>query len=123
MKDRVVVITGASKGIGAELARQLAAQGAKLVLAARNTKDLESVAQACRALGAPVVTVRVKPRSGLASVTFAPDTAASLGSVTVPRREVVPDCANTIALMASKNPTSRITTHEAERIRSSLPPE
>src|SRR6185312_3724417 len=58
MKDNVVIITGASKGIGAELARQLAEKGAKLVLAARNAAELEAVAQACRAAGASVVTVR-----------------------------------------------------------------
>jgi len=40
MKDKVVVITGASKGIGAELARQLAPEGSKLVLAARSEKEL-----------------------------------------------------------------------------------
>jgi short-subunit dehydrogenase len=58
MKDNVVAITGASKGIGAELARQLAGKGAKLVLAARNAKELEAVAQECRKLGAAVVTVK-----------------------------------------------------------------
>ena len=58
MKDNVVAITGASKGIGAELARQLAAKGAKLVLAARSEKELEEVAEACRKLGAQVVTVK-----------------------------------------------------------------
>ena len=58
MKDNVVAITGASKGIGAELARQLAAKGARLVLAARNEKDLEAVAEDCRKAGAPVVCVR-----------------------------------------------------------------
>jgi short-subunit dehydrogenase len=58
MKDNVVAITGASKGIGAELARQLAAKGAKLVLAARSEKELEEVAVECRKLGASVVTVR-----------------------------------------------------------------
>ncbi|HTS86176.1 MAG TPA: SDR family oxidoreductase [Usitatibacter sp.] len=58
MKDNVVIITGASKGIGAELARQLAAKGAKLVLAARSTGELEAVAAECRKAGAPVVTVR-----------------------------------------------------------------
>ena len=51
MEDNVVAITGASKGIGAELARQLAAQGAKLVLAARNEKELEAVAEQCRKAG------------------------------------------------------------------------
>ena len=54
----VVVITGASKGIGAELARQLAARGARLALGARNLEELDQVAEACRALGATVITVR-----------------------------------------------------------------
>ena len=58
LNDNVVVITGASKGIGAELARQLAARGAKLVLAARNLAELDAVAEECRKSGAPVVTVK-----------------------------------------------------------------
>jgi short-subunit dehydrogenase len=58
MKDKVVVITGASKGIGAELARQLAKRGAKLVLAARNVQELEAVAEDCRKAGAAAITVK-----------------------------------------------------------------
>jgi 3-oxoacyl-[acyl-carrier protein] reductase len=58
VKDSVVAITGASKGIGAELARQLAAKGSKLVLAARSEKELEDVAAGCKKLGASVVTVK-----------------------------------------------------------------
>ncbi len=60
MSTRVVVITGASDGIGAEMARQLAAQegaGIKLVLAARNAAQLDAVAGACAALGAETFTV------------------------------------------------------------------
>jgi short-subunit dehydrogenase len=58
VKDKVVVITGASKGIGAELALQLAAKGAKLVLAARDLAQLESVAARCRAAGGSAIVVR-----------------------------------------------------------------
>jgi short-subunit dehydrogenase len=58
VKDKVVVITGASKGIGAELARQLAAQGAKLVLAARDLADLEKVAAECRKAGGQATAIR-----------------------------------------------------------------
>jgi short-subunit dehydrogenase len=59
MKDKVVVITGASKGIGAELARQLAAKGAKVVLAARDVAELEAVAGQCRAAGGQAMVVKV----------------------------------------------------------------
>ena len=45
--SKVIVITGASSGIGAELARQLAAQGHRLALAARREKELVEVAQQC----------------------------------------------------------------------------
>ncbi|NTX14374.1 SDR family NAD(P)-dependent oxidoreductase [Myxococcus sp. CA056] len=42
--DKVIVITGASGGIGAELARVAGARGAQLVLAARRRTELEAVA-------------------------------------------------------------------------------
>jgi len=47
MKDKVIIVTGASVGIGAALARELARQGAKLALAARDAEKLAEVAQDC----------------------------------------------------------------------------
>jgi short-subunit dehydrogenase len=57
-KDKVVVITGASSGIGRELAYQLAAQGAWLSLAARNAERLETVSAECQARGGRAITVQ-----------------------------------------------------------------
>ena len=51
----VVLVTGASSGIGAELALQLGARGAHLVLAARRVHELSVVADAARAAGAASV--------------------------------------------------------------------
>ena len=48
LHENVIIITGASSGIGRELALQLADQGAWLALAARNTERLEEVAAHCR---------------------------------------------------------------------------
>jgi short-subunit dehydrogenase len=55
--DRVIIITGASDGIGAELARQLSRDKPKLVLAARRLGVLEGVAAQCDALGATALAV------------------------------------------------------------------
>jgi NADP-dependent 3-hydroxy acid dehydrogenase YdfG len=55
MKDRVVVITGASSGIGAALAEVVASRGASPVLVARREKELADVAQRCGASVLPVV--------------------------------------------------------------------
>ncbi|MCA9610020.1 MAG: glucose 1-dehydrogenase [Myxococcales bacterium] len=44
MNDKVAIVTGASRGIGAEIARQLAAAGAKVVLASRKIEPLSALA-------------------------------------------------------------------------------
>jgi len=56
-KDNVVILTGASTGIGEALAHELAKQGAWLVLAARNAQKLEVVAAECRARGGRALVV------------------------------------------------------------------
>jgi NADP-dependent 3-hydroxy acid dehydrogenase YdfG len=47
MNDKVIVITGASSGIGAALAELLASRGASLVLVARRAPELQAVAARC----------------------------------------------------------------------------
>mmetsp|Transcript_12101 Transcript_12101/g.33501 ORF Transcript_12101/g.33501 Transcript_12101/m.33501 type:complete len:293 (-) Transcript_12101:1383-2261(-) len=53
--SRTVLITGASSGIGAELARQFAKENTHLALLGRNEERLTSVATECRELGAASV--------------------------------------------------------------------
>lgn len=47
-KDKTVIITGGSSGVGAATARLFADAGANLMLVARNRKNLEAVAEALR---------------------------------------------------------------------------
>ena len=47
LSDKVIVVTGASSGIGAALARQAAGAGARVVLAARRESVLHAVAADC----------------------------------------------------------------------------
>jgi NAD(P)-dependent dehydrogenase (short-subunit alcohol dehydrogenase family) len=56
-KDNVVIVTGASRGIGKELALVLAGLGARLALGSRNEQVLNEVAAECRLRGASVLVV------------------------------------------------------------------
>ncbi|MDM8162138.1 SDR family oxidoreductase [Labilibaculum sp. K2S] len=58
MKQKIVVITGASSGIGKALALEFASRGSKIVLAARNLEKLKEVEESILALGNEVLTVK-----------------------------------------------------------------
>eukprot|EP01079_Euglenida_sp_SAG-EU17-18_P004241 gene4241-4540_t len=60
-----ILITGASSGIGKELALQYAAKGARLALAARRKDMLDAVAKECRKAGANETHVHVADVSDL----------------------------------------------------------
>lgn len=51
IKDKVVIITGASSGIGEATAKMLASKGAKVVLGARNTEKLQRITDEIKANG------------------------------------------------------------------------
>jgi short-subunit dehydrogenase len=57
IKDSVVVITGASSGIGRATALRFAGKGARLVLAARGTEALDTLVKACRKRGGKAIAV------------------------------------------------------------------
>lgn len=57
LQPPVVIVTGASRGLGAATARALAAQGANLVLNARSADALEALVAQLRAQGAHAVSV------------------------------------------------------------------
>lgn len=51
LKDRIALITGASRGIGAAIAKRYAAEGAHVICVARTTGGLEELDDDIRALG------------------------------------------------------------------------
>ena len=55
LNDKVAVVTGASRGIGAETAREFARRGAAVVLAARSQHDVERVAADIRDAGGQAI--------------------------------------------------------------------
>ncbi len=57
LTDRVALITGPAKGMGANVTKAFAAEGCKLALIGRDTRAIEEVAQDIRAMGRPVIVI------------------------------------------------------------------
>ena len=57
LKDKVAIITGGGRGIGRAIAIAYAAEGARIVIAARSTEQLDEVATEITEQGAEVLTV------------------------------------------------------------------
>jgi len=58
MQNKVIIITGASSGIGLGCAREFAQRGAKLTLAARSADKLEEIKAELQSKGSEVLTIK-----------------------------------------------------------------
>ncbi len=81
IRNSVAVVTGASRGIGREVALALARRGAAVALVARGREALEGVASEARLLGARVAVVPCDVTDGAAVARAATEAEAQLGAV------------------------------------------
>ncbi|HET7307423.1 MAG TPA: SDR family oxidoreductase [Gammaproteobacteria bacterium] len=83
IQDRVVVITGASSGIGRATAHAFARRGASVVLAARDGSSLQEAAAECHAAGGETLVVPTDVRDEEAVQALADRAAERFGRIDV----------------------------------------
>lgn len=88
LKDRVVVVTGSSSGLGRQMAKGFAGQGATLVLLARRKERLEELAKELEAKGTKALTIQCDVTN-----TKQVNEAAALAEKTFGKVDVLVNCA------------------------------
>jgi short-subunit dehydrogenase len=83
LRNKVVVITGASSGFGEQIARRCAERGAQVVLAARSVEPLEQLAHDLRARGGQALAVAADVTSDADVARLAATTLERFGRVDV----------------------------------------
>ncbi|MEE2717153.1 MAG: SDR family oxidoreductase [SAR324 cluster bacterium] len=81
IKDKVIVVTGAGRGLGKAFALDLSDRGAKLALADLDQENLENVKSTCEAKGVEARTYLVNVASEEQVVQFFSDVVADFGTV------------------------------------------
>jgi len=83
LTGKVVIITGASRGIGEAIALRMAEAGAKLVIASRKQETLDVVAAELRAKGADVLPVAAHNGDKAALISLVEQAVAHYGGIDV----------------------------------------
>jgi 3-oxoacyl-[acyl-carrier protein] reductase len=81
LRARVALVTGGSKGIGAETCRALAANGARVAVNGRDETAIDAVVAECRVLGAEAIGVAADVRSRAGLIELRATVEAALGPV------------------------------------------
>jgi NAD(P)-dependent dehydrogenase (short-subunit alcohol dehydrogenase family) len=83
MQERVVLVTGASKGIGRAIALAFASRGADVALAARGNDDLEAVRRQAEARGARAAAFQADMADRTAPVRLVKEVQRELGEIDI----------------------------------------
>jgi 3-oxoacyl-[acyl-carrier protein] reductase len=83
LRSKVVMITGASRGLGRAMAAALGAEGARLSLCARGAETLEAAAAELRAQGCEVIAEPVDVTDGAQAARWVEATARRMGGIDV----------------------------------------
>ena len=83
LSGQVAVVTGGGRGIGEGIARALAAAGAKVVVAARRTHEVEAVAAQIRSDGGDAIGVVTDVTDDLAVERLAETAVSTFGSLSI----------------------------------------
>ncbi len=83
LTSRVAVVTGASSGMGAEIAREMAASGARVVLVGRNKERLSGVVSEIRDAGGDCHSVRIDVTVEEAPGTIVSETLEAFGALNI----------------------------------------
>src|SRR5689334_18908249 len=83
LRNKIIVITGASSGFGKGAAREFAKAGANLVLAARREELLDELANECSSLGGKAIDVPTDVRSAEQVQALAREAIAAFGRIDI----------------------------------------
>ncbi len=83
MQNKVIIITGASSGIGLACAREFAQRGAKLVLAARSAEKLVEIKHELKTYGSEVISVKTDVSVEADCINLVKETIKAFGQIDV----------------------------------------